>query len=72
MIEAKNITKSFNGREVLKNVSFIFERGKTNLIIGQSGSGKTVLMRCLVGLIEIITPVNWGKYQNGFGEASSN
>jgi phospholipid/cholesterol/gamma-HCH transport system ATP-binding protein len=53
MIEVKNITKSFNGRDVLKNVSFSFERGKTNLIIGQSGSGKTVLMRCLVGLIEI-------------------
>lgn len=53
MIEVKNVTKSFSGRDVLKNVSFTFERGKTNLIIGQSGSGKTVLMRCLVGLIEI-------------------
>lgn len=54
MIEAINITKSFvGGRTVLKNVSSKFEQGKTNLIIGQSGSGKTVLMKCLVGLLEV-------------------
>jgi phospholipid/cholesterol/gamma-HCH transport system ATP-binding protein len=54
MIEAVNITKSFvGGRTVLKNVSSKFEKGKTNLIIGQSGSGKTVLMKCLVGLLEV-------------------
>jgi phospholipid/cholesterol/gamma-HCH transport system ATP-binding protein len=53
MIEAKNITKVFGERLVLKNVSCQFEKGKTNLIIGQSGSGKTVLMKCLVGLLEV-------------------
>ena len=53
MIEAKNINKYFGGVQVLKEVSCIFEKGKTNLIIGQSGSGKTVLMKCLVGLHEV-------------------
>lgn len=53
MIEAKNVTKSFGEHKVLDNVSVIFETGKCNLIIGQSGSGKTVLMKCLVGLFEI-------------------
>ncbi len=53
MIEAQNISKSFGDNKVLKNVSLKFEKGKTNLIIGQSGSGKTVLMKCLVGLHEV-------------------
>jgi len=53
MIEARNISKSFGDKQVLKNISFTFEKGKTNLIIGESGSGKTVLMKCLVGLYEI-------------------
>ena len=53
MIEAKQINKTFAGHHVLKNISCLFERGKTNLIIGQSGSGKTVLMKCLVGLFEV-------------------
>ena len=53
MIEARNISKIFAERKVLKNVSCRFEKGKTNLIIGQSGSGKTVLMKCLVGLLEV-------------------
>ena len=53
MIEIRNICKSFEGREVLKDISTIFEKGKTNLIIGQSGSGKTVLLKSIVGLIEI-------------------
>lgn len=53
MIEIKNIVKSFDGREVLKDVSTVFEKGKTNLIIGQSGSGKTVLLKCIVGLFDI-------------------
>ncbi|MCK9218808.1 MAG: ATP-binding cassette domain-containing protein [Bacteroidales bacterium] len=53
MIEARNIEKSFGGHHVLKNASCLFEKGKTNLIIGQSGSGKTVLMKCLVGLFEV-------------------
>ena len=52
MIEAKNISKSFGTHLVLNNISVTFEQGKTNLIIGQSGSGKTVLMKCLVGLLE--------------------
>lgn len=53
MIEIKKICKSFEGREVLKDVSTIFEKGKTNLIIGESGSGKTVLLKSIVGLFEI-------------------
>jgi phospholipid/cholesterol/gamma-HCH transport system ATP-binding protein len=53
MIEAREIDKYFGEHHVLKNVSCAFEKGKTNLIIGQSGSGKTVLMKCLVGLFEV-------------------
>ena len=53
MIEAKNISKVFGDRHVLKDVSIQFDKGKTNLIIGESGSGKTVLMKCLVGLLEV-------------------
>ena len=52
MIEVKNLFKSFDAIEVLKDISTVFEDGKTNLIIGQSGSGKTVLMKNLVGLFE--------------------
>ena len=52
MIEVKNLYKSFDGKEVLKDISTVFEDGKTNLIIGQSGSGKTVLMKNLVGLFD--------------------
>ena len=52
MIEVKNLYKSFEGKEVLKDISTTFEDGKTNLIIGQSGSGKTVLMKNLVGLLD--------------------
>lgn len=51
MIEIKNIQKKFGEQTVLKNVSAIFENGKTNLIIGQSGAGKTVLLKCIVGLL---------------------
>ncbi|MFD1615393.1 ABC transporter ATP-binding protein [Gelatiniphilus marinus] len=50
MIEVKNLHKSFSGVEVLKGISTTFEKGKTNLIIGQSGSGKTVFLKCLLGL----------------------
>jgi len=53
MIEAQNISKSFGDHQVLKNVTVQFEPGITNLIIGESGSGKTVLMKCLVGLLEV-------------------
>lgn len=51
MIEVKSLTKSFDDRTILHNVDATFFTGKTNLIIGQSGSGKTVLMKCLVGLL---------------------
>ena len=53
MIEIKDINKSFGENEVLKNISFNFERGKTNLIIGESGSGKTTLLRILIGLHKV-------------------
>jgi len=53
MIEIQNIEKHFVNHHVLKNVSFIFERGKTNLIIGESGSGKTTLIKILIGLHKI-------------------
>ena len=52
MIEVKDLYKSFGDKEVLKGINTVFEDGKTNLIIGQSGSGKTVLMKNLVGLFE--------------------
>ncbi len=52
MIRIENICKSFNGTKVLEDISTYFERGKTNLIIGQSGSGKTVLLKCILGLFK--------------------
>jgi phospholipid/cholesterol/gamma-HCH transport system ATP-binding protein len=53
MITLKNIRKSFDGNEVLKGVSTVFEEGKTNLIIGRSGSGKTVLLKTTLGLFDV-------------------
>ena len=53
MIEIKDVKKSFADKEVLKGISIIFDKGKTNLIIGQSGSGKTVLLKCIIGLHDI-------------------
>ncbi len=50
MIEVKNVEKSFGDSKVLKGISTVFETGKTNLIIGQSGSGKTVLLKSLLGI----------------------
>lgn len=50
MIEVQNLKKSFDGTTVLKGISVEFEKGKTNLIIGSSGSGKTVFLKCLLGL----------------------
>jgi phospholipid/cholesterol/gamma-HCH transport system ATP-binding protein len=52
MIELKNISKSFNGRTVLKNVNAAFQKGKCSFVIGASGGGKSVLMKCMVGLLE--------------------
>ena len=53
MIEIKQVSKSFGDKEILRDVSAIMETGKTNLIIGTSGSGKTVLQKCMVGLFEV-------------------
>lgn len=52
MIEVKNLTKSFDGRVVLHDINAVFENGKTNLIIGRSGSGKTVLIKNIIGLMK--------------------
>ena len=51
MIEIKNISKSFNDKQVLFNISGKFIKGRTNLIIGASGTGKSVLLKCMVGLL---------------------
>lgn len=53
MIRAEHIVKEFEGRTVIDDISVTFRQGKTNLIIGRSGSGKTVLMKCLVGLLPV-------------------
>lgn len=69
MIELKQVSKSFQGRMILNEISAIMESGKANLIIGSSGSGKTVLMKCIVGLFE----VDSGKiFYNGKDLASMN
>ena len=52
MIEIKNITKSFEGRHVIEGIDGIFKPGIPNLIIGASGTGKTVLLKCMVGLMQ--------------------
>lgn len=52
MIEVKNVTKSFDDKTILHDVSAKFHAGMTNLIIGQSGSGKTVLVKSIIGLVE--------------------
>ncbi len=62
MIEVRNIKKSFDDIEVLKGFSVDFHEGKTNLIIGQSGSGKTVFLKCLIGLL---MPTSGEIYFNG-------
>lgn len=52
MIEVKSLCKEFEGKKVLRSLSTTFLKGKTNLIIGQSGAGKTVFLKCLIGMIE--------------------
>jgi phospholipid/cholesterol/gamma-HCH transport system ATP-binding protein len=52
MIEIKNISKAFNGKVVLDNVSGIFRKGETSLVIGASGTGKSVLLKCMLDLVE--------------------
>ena len=59
MITVKNLSKSFNGKKVLDDISVTFDTGKTNLIIGMSGSGKTVLLKSIVGLHEIDSGEIW-------------
>ena len=53
MIEIRNINKTFGDRQVVKNVSFAFQQGKTNLIIGESGCGKTTILKLMVGLHQV-------------------
>jgi phospholipid/cholesterol/gamma-HCH transport system ATP-binding protein len=52
MLEVKELTKGFNGEEVLKGIDASFEKGKTNMIIGASGSGKSVFLKCMLGLFK--------------------
>ena len=52
MIEIENISKAFDGKQILDDISGRFEKGRTNLIIGASGTGKTVLLKCIVGLVK--------------------
>ena len=59
MIQAKNIFKSFDEQEVLKDISIVFETGKSNLIIGRSGAGKTVLLKILAGLLSPTSGEVW-------------
>jgi phospholipid/cholesterol/gamma-HCH transport system ATP-binding protein len=59
MIRVQNLFKSFNDKSVLEDISVTFETGKTNLIIGRSGSGKTVLLKSIVGLLEINSGEIW-------------
>ena len=52
MIAVDNLKMQFGSEEILKGISTVFEQGKTNLIIGQSGSGKSVMLKCLIGLLK--------------------
>jgi len=59
MIKVEEIHKTFDGNEVLKGISTVFEKGKTNLIIGRSGSGKTVLLKSILGLFDVDSGEIW-------------
>ena len=59
MIEVKNLYKSFDGKDVISDISIRFEKGKTNLIIGRSGSGKTVLLKSILGLYPVDSGEIW-------------
>jgi len=61
MIIVENVNKSFGEKQVLRNINLTFVKGKVNLVIGRSGSGKTVLMKCLIGLL---SPTEGGIYYN--------
>ncbi|MGB1039060.1 MAG: ATP-binding cassette domain-containing protein, partial [Bacteroidia bacterium] len=62
MIELKDVRKSFDGVEILKGISTKFEPGKVNLVIGSSGHGKSVMMKCMVGLL---TPTSGNVFYDG-------
>lgn len=53
MIEVQHINKSFNGRQILHDISATFHKGQANFVIGASGSGKSVMMKCMVGLVKV-------------------
>lgn len=67
MIEVKNLSKEFNGDVVLDNINVTFDKGVVNMIIGKSGSGKTVLLKCLVGLVAPTTGGIWYDGRNFVG-----
>jgi phospholipid/cholesterol/gamma-HCH transport system ATP-binding protein len=68
MIKIKNISKSFNDKPVLKGIGGTFEKGKANLIIGASGTGKSVLLKCIVGLLQPDSGIIFYDFRN-FTEA---
>ena len=68
MIKIKNISKSFNDKVVLNGIGGTFEKGKSNLIIGASGTGKSVLLKCIVGLLQPDTGIIFYDFRN-FTEA---
>src|SRR5689334_15404723 len=68
MIKIKNISKAFSDKPVLQEISGTFEKGKANLIIGASGTGKSVLLKCIVGLLQPDRGIVFYDFRN-FSEA---